>query len=343
MRVRPKAALVAMSVALMLTACRQKDTPSAPKEPDQKDTPSARKEPDFIPSPNNLLRVRHMVLAVANFTLLHELGHMIVNDYSLAKIGEEEDGVDKFATLMMTPSPRPAGSPPDSFDPAVDPDSPGVMWASWWWHEVWTQKQTKGELPDYAARHGLAVQRSRRVMCLVYGSDPARFERPFKAFLSEQRRRECIEDARDNRRTWEKVLGQPELRGSSWKYEGRITYNPAVPVFAAARTLLMESKTLEQFAKDAVNELSVPFDLAPRVSPPPSLGRWGEANRLPIDIVGDSCLRDDGKADINAFWDPSRRQIVLCYGLVRLFEDYSRATIARTEIGQREKWPNPPR
>src|SRR5262249_47372838 len=138
MRTRLPAAVVGLSVALTLIGCRQVDTrkPAAGGESSsQADTAgnatgTPSKQPEFIPSPNNLFRVRHMVLAVTLFTLYHELGHMIADDYGTPMIGQPENSADRFATLMMTPKPKPAGSGPDSFDPATDPDSPPVMRAN---------------------------------------------------------------------------------------------------------------------------------------------------------------------------------------------------------------------
>jgi hypothetical protein len=52
-------------------------------------------------------------------------------------------------------------------------------------------------------------------------------------------------------------------------------------------------------------------------------------------------MEPDGTLDANAFWDSAARRIVMCYAWVQRIEEYSRETIARAEIGQRERMPNP--
>jgi len=207
-------------MAMALIACRPAETPppasarvpdntvSGQAEPRSQIASTPEKPPEFIPSPNNLRRVRYMVFSVTLFTLAHELGHMVVDEYKIPMIANKENSADRFATLLMAPAPRPAGSP-DTFDPVTDPDSPQVVWAAWFWHEMWKRKQEKGELPDYANRHGLDISRSVEVMCLTYGSDPDRFERPFRAYLRESSRDECVKDSRANLAAWQQVFARP--------------------------------------------------------------------------------------------------------------------------------------
>src|SRR5262245_35789996 len=97
---RLRATLVGLCIAATLIACRPADTP-APAAPVPANTSSSQPSPglmastpmkptatppEFIPSPNNLLRVRHMVLSVTLFTLSHELGHMVVDEYAMPMI-----------------------------------------------------------------------------------------------------------------------------------------------------------------------------------------------------------------------------------------------------------------
>ncbi|HEY7217728.1 MAG TPA: DUF4344 domain-containing metallopeptidase [Candidatus Binatia bacterium] len=173
-----KTRMIFLIIALCLMACRKHENrPDTRPPPPESIEP--KKSPPFIESKNNLIRVRFMTLAVTEFVLFHELGHMIVEDFNPPVIGQEENGVDRFAALIMTPPLRRADLPPDTFDPAVEPDTPAVMWATWFWHRLFTLQQELGTKPDFADSHGLNVQRSLQIMCLVYGSDPARFERPF--------------------------------------------------------------------------------------------------------------------------------------------------------------------
>jgi hypothetical protein len=333
--------LAAVGLAVSMIACGTPVDPAEPRSGDlvpqvetQASTPPAAADPPtLIESRNNLVRVRHMVLSVTLFTLLHELGHMIVSEYDPPVIGTKESGADRFAALAMTPPPRPPGLPREMFDPAIEKDVPGVIWAAWWWHSMHDLRESTGVPPDYADSHGLDEQRSRQVMCLIYGAEPARFEAAFARFLPAERRQECLSEAADNRAAWRKVLERRLGDGSWWKYEGRVTYHDAPAPLAAARTLLMDERVLELFAEN-VNALPVP----PRAVPPGNFSVLDRRHsfRLPIDVVGDACLTADGHAIQNALWDPDARRITLSYGLVSLFEELARSAIARTDIGQRE-------
>ena len=326
--------MIFLAMALCLMACKKHEDrpePTPPASIESKNNP-----PAFIESKNNLLRVRHMVLSVTEFVLLHELGHMIVEDYNPPVIGQEENGADRFAALIMTPRPRRAGLPPEMFDPVVEPDTPAVMWATWFWDRLFKHDQERGMKLDYADSHGLDVQRSRQIMCLVYGSDPERFEKPFAPFLAQERREECVLESRQNRQTWQAVMGRRLGEGGWWKYEGRVSYGPAPGELAATRSFLMENRVLEQFAQ-IVNELNVPARLIPK-------GNYSvlEDRSLPIahrDHGG--CLSPGewsgyGECPVGPGGTPG---IVLCYNFVRLFDTLSRSTIANTEIGQREAGP----
>ena len=121
--------------------------------------------------------------------------------------------------------------------------------------------------------------------------------------------------------------------------QGRVAYKPATQGLEAARSILVESKLLEQFASKSLDQIWVPERAAPktRCSALANL----EPCRVPIDLIGDPCPKPDGTPDVNAYWvRGGTRQILLCYGFVQRIEEYARETIARTEIGQREKMPS---
>lgn len=342
------AALVAFCLATVLIGCRSETRPPAPGDTSQGQARpqgliattqprEADKQPEFIPSPNNLQRVRHLALSVTLFTLSHELGHMVAEEYNIPMVGSEENSADRFATLLMVPNPKPAGSPPDTFDPVTDPDTPQVVWAAWFWNEMWRRKQESGELPNYASRHGLDISRSVEVMCLTYGSDPSRFERPFRTYLPEASRGSCVDDAHRNLAAWQQVLERGQNPGW-WKYQGRVSYHPAPQGLDAVRKMLMESALLDQFASGSLNQIWVPERAIPTTDC--SALTHAEPCRVPIELIADPCLMPDGKPDVNAYWvRGGARQMVLCYGWVNKIEEYARETIARTEIGQREKMP----
>src|SRR6185295_11227249 len=102
-------ASLALCMAMALIACRPAETPppasarvpgntvSGQAEPRSQIASTPEKPQEFIPSPNNLRRVRYMVFSVTLFTLAHELGHMVVDEYKIPMIANKENSADRFA------------------------------------------------------------------------------------------------------------------------------------------------------------------------------------------------------------------------------------------------------
>lgn len=338
-------AAIGAALVASLYACGEPSRPTAEQTPttqssvNQHTTPTAAPEDvPFVETPNNRARVRHLSLSMTQFTLNHELGHMVMREYGLPVLGGQEDAADRFATLLMTPPPRQVAGPPETFDPAVEPDVPGILWAVAWWRFD-QRSQGPDAVPVYWGPHPLGEQRSYQVLCLVYGADPQRFEQTASKYLPATRLEECLDEARTNSASWEQVLaGQVMRKGElDARYNPVVRYNDAPEELASARASLMESRSLETFG-ESLRRLRVR----------PGLGRPDPALRLQlselarsiqersIPVIGDACQTPDGRYAENAFWDGNQRQIVFCYGLQRLFDQWARTTISRTSIGRSE-------
>lgn len=97
-------------------------------------------------------------------TLLHEIGHAYILDRAIPILGKEEDSVDNFATILLLNDIARGdeiamnsadlfaleGLEIDSFDDA-----------------------------DFVSEHSLDLQRYYNILCLVYGSNPNRYQRIF--------------------------------------------------------------------------------------------------------------------------------------------------------------------
>jgi tetratricopeptide (TPR) repeat protein len=93
------------------------------------------------------------------FVLFHELGHALVDVYSLPITGREEDAVDQFSTLMLLGS-------------ESDADAGGAIGAAVWF----ARTGSMGALGDraFADTHSLDRQRFFNIVCWVYGKDPVK-------------------------------------------------------------------------------------------------------------------------------------------------------------------------
>lgn len=88
------------------------------------------------------------------FTLLHEMGHALINELELGVSGGEEDAVDELAALILIQNKKP--------DWAVQ-GTQGL---------AAVEKNADTGKPKYFDEHSLPEQRYANVMCMVYGSDP---------------------------------------------------------------------------------------------------------------------------------------------------------------------------
>jgi hypothetical protein len=135
------------------------------------------------------------------FVLLHEIGHVHVSEMDLPVLGREEDAADAFAALTMIK----LGT---SFSHRA------LMEASKGWFLSDRRDQQTGAAPLYYDEHSLSQQRAYQVVCLMVGSDPAKFkDLANETKLPEYRQESCKEDYAIASRSWDKVL-DPHRRAS---------------------------------------------------------------------------------------------------------------------------------
>ncbi|MGF1829638.1 DUF4344 domain-containing metallopeptidase [Photobacterium angustum] len=97
-------------------------------------------------------------------TLLHEIGHAYILDRAIPILGKEEDSVDNFATILLlndiARGDEIAMNSADLFAlEDLDIDS--------------------FDDADFVSEHSLDLQRYYNILCLVYGSNPNRYQRIF--------------------------------------------------------------------------------------------------------------------------------------------------------------------
>jgi hypothetical protein len=115
-----------------------------------------------------LSRREEFVLGNAQFVLLHELAHLIINEKRVPILGPEEFAADYIAAMMLI---RPPVVPAAGYEMllrfAVDTADGFVI--------AWEQSQGLAMPLPYWGSHALTVQRFSTIACLLYGSDPQRF------------------------------------------------------------------------------------------------------------------------------------------------------------------------
>ena len=141
------------------------------------------------------------------------------------------------------------------------------------------------EEADFQGTHCLNKQRAYALVCMMSGKDPEYF----KAFIDslefpEDRREECVDEYAQTRDSWWGVL-DPYVDDSKTS-NFTVTYEPAGDDLKYIEDMLKEGEVLETIS-----------------------ATFGEGYNIPdgIKVTAKTC------GVINAFWDPSAREITFCY------------------------------
>jgi hypothetical protein len=126
-----------------------------------------------------------LVFGSTLFVLFHELGHAFIDQFDLPILGGEEDAADRFATVLL------AGDPAGALLALVA----AANWLS------------SPRVAVYWDEHPLNEQRFFNITCLVYGSNPSRFQTLVPDFLPADRAARCPSEWEDAFTSWQEVLG----------------------------------------------------------------------------------------------------------------------------------------
>ena len=148
--------------------------------------------------------VEQEVLNAALFTFFHELGHGLVDVLELPITGGEEDAVDEFAAVTLL---NYGGDQAESaLLAAVDQFALDA-------EESQADVEEIDDLPFWDT-HSLDQQRLYNLLCVIYGSDPERYEDLVSEdLLPEDRASGCEEEYERKARVWEQLM-EPHLKGS---------------------------------------------------------------------------------------------------------------------------------
>ncbi len=142
------------------------------------------------------------------FVFFHEFGHALRDILDLPVTGREEDAVDQFSTMLLID----AGA-----HDAVR------MGAQFFGINAQANAANDQHLPFWD-EHSLEEQRFYNILCLLYGSDPVKFQGLVNQGLPQSRAQRCPEEYKNIDGAWSRLLA-PHLVGSA--------NNPNAPVSAA--------------------------------------------------------------------------------------------------------------
>jgi len=111
--------------------------------------------------------VARFVLANAEFSVMHEMGHVLIAEYDLPVLGREEDAADQLGFILLFH--LYASLPRDEVDARL------LDIADYWRLEWQTPKPPPDQVLAWDS-HPLDEQRYYNIACLLYGSDMARLD-----------------------------------------------------------------------------------------------------------------------------------------------------------------------
>jgi len=275
----------------MAGACSPSDASRAPEAPAASEGPAAG--PRSASADGESDPRTDFVLGNIAFILFHELGHAMITEFELPVLGREEDAVDNFASMLLTP---------DNDDPKMDASILVDAMTAWFASAQLTA------LEDIAwwDEHGPDQQRAYQIACVLYGSKAGAYDELAEEIgLPEERRARCEGEYQAVSSGWGQLLGPHMLDdGEAPKVRIAVSYEDGGE-YAAERALLKDSELLETLA----GEISTTFRL----------------NRQ-LRMKGMKCGQP------NAFWDPGAGEITICYELLRDYgELYAQLAAAAAE------------
>lgn len=217
----------------------------------------------------------------ALYTMLHESGHMLVSEFGLPILGREEDSVDNLATVMLLE----AGD--ETFDAALENRAD----SAWTRHEM--AVFAEDDMSPYFDEHGLDIQRSYQVVCLMVGADPERYKDIADNYeLPDHRRQRCGWEYQQVAGAWNGVL-EGHLRNGGDGADITVVYDDTDnPDLEWAAMVVRESDILGTVA----TMMAERYALEPGIT-----------------------FRATACGEANAYWHPANREVTYCYEYANFF------------------------
>jgi hypothetical protein len=276
--------------------------------------------PGPTPSPSvDAEKIKAFVRGGVTFALHHELGHLLIDEYSIPVTGREEDSADSYAAFALGPS-----APPLELIAFIQ-----------WLLDMGSRGERERAKLKWWAEHSLEEQRAFQLVCLLAGMRPEHFSSlPGEFGAPEARVQQCQQEANRNMRSWQ-VLLLPAEGVIIDMQKATISYHPAPPELADDEAWLTDSYVLDWLARD-IGRYKLPqhrIDARQREQQKQIEGGRINQDALnpKIKLIARSC------GESNAYYRPGRRgraggvfsfgeaasapQIIVCYELVKQFRE----------------------
>ncbi|MCY1282956.1 putative metallopeptidase [compost metagenome] len=220
------------------------------------------------PPPGLRPDVVRFIVANSEFTLLHEMGHMLISELNLPVLGREEDAADQLGLMILFLLRD------DETDAEFDAKLLAII-------DYWRLESQRPRPPAEQVRawdaHGLDEQRFYNIACLVYGSDPERLEWvPRVTGLPVERALYCDQEYQQARKALDWIRHNHRRAAIQRRPRIRINYEP-LPSYLPDGELLVEQLRrggLEELARQVSHVFSPPRTLTLWIAPCGSPDAW---------------------------------------------------------------------
>lgn len=232
---------------------------------------------------------RQFVLANVEYTLRHEIAHVLIWELKPPVFGHEEDVADTIAVMGHMMSPMRMGE--DNIVEQLEKVADG-------WKLEWQQVLEEKVDHDYWDLHSLDIQRYYNIVCLVYGADPKNRADVIKAAeLPIDRAEWCHEEYAQakNAMIWLRTQSSTASANASNPARGNMTVQ-------YEQNTMVEGEKLDQWLRES----GIAERLAETVT---------ERFHLPRDVV----ISFEGCPFPNAAWTQEEAKIQFCHPLLTRF------------------------
>lgn len=244
--------------------------------------------------------VGKVVMGTTFGIFFHEFAHALIGETGLPATGPEEDTADGFSALLMAAMVEDG----DVADEQERDFLQGMTeYASLFWYYSGQQSVREAPRPgDWQGEHAPDLKRFRNSFCLIYGSNPARYEDvAVKVGLEPRTRERCKQEFQTRSAAWETIL-MTVARNMGPDFPGKL------PADAPGGKILLSFQPTRVSEGLIVKQLLDGTGVMRGV-----LGFLEQAFVFPRDLT--VTFRDCD--DINAWYDPQNSSITMCYSLVQ--------------------------
>jgi hypothetical protein len=252
--------------------------------------------------PERAYEEKYYIESNLEFTLLHELGHAVIDIHKIPVLGGQEKAADQFAVMLMIITNQ-------GVDSAL---MDKLVAVSGEWMLEW-QEEIRGNLATFWDTHPLPIQRFYEIACLVYGADPDSVE-TFRtdSWLPIERAWLCSEEYIKNREAlaWMAKKYSRVYFDANWGLKDQVGQSPnqGKIILQVMPPITVQDKKTYQFLS---NSQRLNYIVS-------------EANRILMLDQDIYVVFDPACFDPDAWWSSEQRSIFICYPLVEQFSRHSK-------------------